>query len=203
MVRCSATCDDAFEGTTRSVGCAAVLLPRISVKAVATWFHKQEKAVSNSKAEHTQDAPSVFEINMTWLDPVDEAHDTHISTKPVTTWYTTSKDDETVLNSKAAGDRHPPFCLEIGSGTAGRNAEEVKTPISSKDAWAEMRRRFKVAHGHPAPRASSQRVLVVPARRSAQGLEDASHSETSVGELAPWEVYVASRAERIRGGLCV
>ncbi|KAJ1465522.1 hypothetical protein T484DRAFT_2027834 [Baffinella frigidus] len=105
MVHCSATHGDALEATTRSVGCAAALLPRISAKAIATWFRKEKKvggvrkevvAVSNSKAESNcaKDAPLILVISKTLSDLVD----------------------------------HPPCCQEIESGTACKKDGDVKTP---------------------------------------------------------------------------
>jgi hypothetical protein len=138
MVHCSATHDDAFEGTTRSVGCTSALLPRISAKAIARWFRKVEKTVSNSKAEpnSARHAPFVLEIGgstKTLLKPIDEAREVRISAKPLTTWLTNHKNDTPISHS--AG--RPPFYLEIGS-TAGRT---VKTrTLSSEEGRAEMRR---------------------------------------------------------------
>jgi len=60
----SETRDDAFEGATSSVGCAAALLP-------CMWSRKHEKTVSNSKAESNsaRDAHFVFKIDRTLSDP--------------------------------------------------------------------------------------------------------------------------------------
>ena len=108
MVQCSATHDDAFEATTRSVGCASALLPRISVKAIARWFRKEAKvegvckeemAVSRSKAKRNcaRDAPFVLAISKTLSDLVD----------------------------------YPPSCQEIESRTAFKKVRDVKTLAAS------------------------------------------------------------------------
>ncbi|KAJ1472966.1 hypothetical protein T484DRAFT_1913806 [Baffinella frigidus] len=104
MVHCSETHGDALEATTRSVGCAAALLPRISVKAIATWFRKEKKvggfrkefmAVSNqAESNCAKDVPLILVISKTLSDLVD----------------------------------HPPFCQEIESGTACKKDGDVKTP---------------------------------------------------------------------------
>ncbi|KAJ1472969.1 hypothetical protein T484DRAFT_1752402 [Baffinella frigidus] len=133
MVHCSATHDDAFEATTRSVGCAAALLPRISAKAIATWFRKEEKAVSNRKAESNcaTQRSVVLEVDNTLLGMVDSR-----------------------------------------SGSTGSNAELVKaTSLSNDEVWAEMRKRFRVAHrvaDAPATRASSDGGVVAPTQRNAR-----------------------------------
>jgi len=108
MMHCSATHDGAFEATTRSVGCASALLPRISFKAIARWFRKgekvggvrkEEKVVSKSKAERTcaRDAPFVLVISKTLSDLVEPL----------------------------------PSCHEIESGTACKKLGDVKTPAAS------------------------------------------------------------------------
>ncbi|KAJ1474689.1 hypothetical protein T484DRAFT_1969960, partial [Baffinella frigidus] len=57
---------------THTVGRAAALLPR-RVRAIATWFRKEETAVSNSKAESNcaRHAPLVSEIDSTLTGLVD------------------------------------------------------------------------------------------------------------------------------------
>jgi hypothetical protein len=150
----SATHDDACEATTRSVGCAAAFLPRM-------WFRKEEQAVSEPKSARA--APFVLEIGMNLLDPVD--HAVPISAKPAVTWFETRENDSIMLHRRAAS-------LKIGSGTAGQNFEEVKTPTLSDDnVWTEMRRRFRAAHridDAPAARASSEGAVSAPARRKAR-----------------------------------
>ena len=79
MGHSTATQDEAFEATTRSVGCVAALLPRISLKAVAKWFRQEEQAalnskqaVLNSKAERSaRYAPCVVETDSTLSDLLD------------------------------------------------------------------------------------------------------------------------------------
>ena len=116
------------------------------------------------------------------------------SATAVSAWYrTTSK-------SKAAGDSAgaPPF--SPASDSIFEVCEKSKTvatpPVAKTAVWAEMKRRYESAHGHPAARASSERALCAPAPQSPRGLKERSHSEKSVRKLAPWEVYVASLARQ-------
>ncbi|KAJ1472965.1 hypothetical protein T484DRAFT_3383251 [Baffinella frigidus] len=95
MVHCSATHGDAFEATTRSVGCASALLPRISAKAIATWFRKEEKAASNSKAESNcaTHAPLVLEVDSTLSGMVDSRCDSTGSNEELVKMPTLSDDE--------------------------------------------------------------------------------------------------------------
>ena len=75
------THDDAIGTSTRSVGCVAALLPRISPKkAITNWYTKRRQentavsAVPDSKAEaegkSARHVPFILEIGETPLDPV-------------------------------------------------------------------------------------------------------------------------------------
>ena len=65
--------DDSLEGA-RPVGCAAALLPRISARAITTWFRGQEQTAPSS---NDRDAPFVLSIGSTLStrpsDPIDKA----------------------------------------------------------------------------------------------------------------------------------
>ena len=142
------THDDDSPEVTRSVGCAAALLPRMSAKAITTWFRRQEQAAPNSKTEcNERDAPFVLEIGSTPStrpsDPIDKARE------GLPTWFKTS-DRRT----------HAFRFLKIDIDAVGQNAEDVKTPtLSMEEVRVEFRRRFRAAHGiedSPATRASSE-----------------------------------------------
>ena len=144
MVSCSATYDDAFEGRTSSVGCAAALLPRISAKAVATWFRRQEKGVSNSKAgvkSSTRDVPFVLEIgskstlsdasrtrNSTLSEPVDKAQESRV------TWVSTRENGTTISWRRAASWPAATSFLSRRAGRSGPAGSDIPSqpPFSLK-----------------------------------------------------------------------
>ncbi|KAJ1470963.1 hypothetical protein T484DRAFT_1845856 [Baffinella frigidus] len=123
--------DDAFEGKTRSVGCAAALLPqqlRVSAKSATTWYRRKK----------------------------------------------------TISSLKASGDSEAPPPLSLESSGAPRKGEEAKTPtLGVVDAWREMGRRFRAAHGL----LPSDGEGVAPARWNA----GRRNSCSLLGrEMAPW-----------------
>jgi hypothetical protein len=130
------------------VGCAAALLPRISAKAITTWFRRQEQAAPNSETDRNeQDAPFVLEIGSTPStrpsDPIDKAQE------GLPTWF-----KNPVKRARSL------YSLKTDIDSAGQNAEDVKTPtLSMEQVRVEFRRRFRSAHmieEAPATRASSE-----------------------------------------------
>lgn len=139
--------DDSLEGT-RSVGCAAALLPRISAKAITTWFRRQEQAAPKSRTERNEvDALFVLKIGSTLStrpsDPIDNAQEGH------PTWFKTSRVEARSVR-----------CLKINS--VSQNGEHVMMPtVSPDEVRVEMSRRFRAAHriqDAPATWASSDRA---------------------------------------------
>ncbi|KAJ1483911.1 hypothetical protein T484DRAFT_1948988 [Baffinella frigidus] len=192
--------DDAFEATTRSVGCVSALLPRISAKA---WYRKPVKSVPKSKAEHISATHAPLKIDET-SDP------------PVTTWATAwscRQDGATIVYTRVASflngktvshtaSAGPPFCRRVGSGTAGQNVEKAKTPtVGHSAARAEMRRRFRAANGfedaRPASRsalsdarvtrASSTGSFFAPAQQNAWDSNGARSTPARMRGPPPWQ----------------
>ena len=74
MGHSAVTHDDALVATTSSVGCTAALLPRVSLKTIVRWFHKEEKdaaAKGKRNSISTNDAP-YLEIDSTLADLLDD-----------------------------------------------------------------------------------------------------------------------------------
>ena len=152
MGHSAATQDEAFEATTRSVGCVVALLPRISLKArwfrkeeqgvSARWSRKEEQVESNSKAERSAShAPCVVETDSTLSDLLDSRSNAASDSAKTLSFFT--------RRSNAASDSAKTLsdCSEISSSAEGQNVEEVKTSTRTNDeTWAVMRRRFQNAH---------------------------------------------------------
>ena len=182
MGHSAATQDEAFDATTRSVGCVAALLPRISLKArwfrkeeqgvSARWSRKEEQAVSNSKAERSaRNAPCVVETDRTLSALLDS-------------------------RSNAASDSAKTLsnCSEISSSAEGQSIEEVKTSTRTNDeTWAVMRRRFQNAHrgeqGAATRASSTDGGVPAPVQKKAREPTHArSEQEMWVWGPPPWQM---------------
>jgi len=110
--------DDSLEGA-RSVGCAAALLPRISARAITTWFRRQEQAAPNS---HERDAPFVLAIGSTLStrpsggDPIDKAH------HPPPAWFKT--------RDRSAFQERSSRSLKIDVDAVSQNGEVVPCTLN-------------------------------------------------------------------------
>ena len=110
------------------MGCAAVLVPRINLKAIARWFRKTEKAAAIKKGKRNSISA---EATLCFL----ETDRTHA--------------DLLDLRSIAASESKKTlsFSIEICSSAASQNNEEVQSStLSNDETWAVMRRRFTDAH---------------------------------------------------------
>jgi hypothetical protein len=118
--------DEAFDATTRSVGCAAALLPRLSLKVIARWSRKEEKAAAIKKgkrnsASRARVAPCGGRTLAELLYP------------------------RSIADSGSG--KTNSFSIEICSSAASQNGEEVQSStLSNDETWAVMRRRFTDAH---------------------------------------------------------
>jgi len=111
------------------------------------------------------------------------------SAKAVNTWYRTSSS----------------FIMRVPSGGFLKKERTAKTPsVDPREAWAEMRRRFKAAHDRPASRAASEGAL--SAWQSPRDSIDAPHSK-SAKELfffskGSWDGYVSPQPVEVSCDLC-
>jgi len=124
MGHSAATHYHALEATPRSVGCGAALLPRISLKAIARCFRKEEKAAAAKKGKRNsisaRNAPCFLEIDSTFADPLDS---------------------RSIAASES--EKQPSFSIEICSSAASQNVEEVQTStLINDETWAVTRRQF-------------------------------------------------------------
>ena len=141
--------------------------------------------------------------------------DTCAVTKP----RDSAKSEKTISSRKAAGDSAgapPNFFGRRGTslrallfGAKGEKAKATNSPGKSvgrrrdlsgsgfqnakSDAWAELGRRFQVAHD-PATSASSDDVVLARARSNAQDSKGALHASDSSRDVLPWAAsWVAKR----------
>jgi len=131
MGHSAATQDEAFDATTRSAGCAAALLPRISLKAIASWLRKEEKAASIRKGKRNSISRARIAPcgGSTLADLLDSR----------------GRQGQRKCIAASGSEQTLSFSVEICS--ASQNGEEVQTStLSNDETWAVLRRRFTDAH---------------------------------------------------------
>ena len=94
------------------------------------------------------------------------------------------------------------FIIRAQTGGFLKKDHMVKTPsVDPREAWAEMRRRFKVAHGRPATRAASEGAL--SDQQSPRDPKDAPHSKSAIFfSKGAWDDYVSPQPVEVSCDLC-
>jgi len=107
-------------------------------------------------------------------------------------------------------------------GALKKNHTAKTTSVDPREAWAEMRHRFKVAHGRPATRSASEGAIptyrggnlpasaqdhlqlgALSAQQSLWDPKNAPHSKSAIFfRKGAWVDYVAPQPVEVSGDLC-